>query len=219
MHLCNRAEHAIRTFKGPFLSILTGVDQSFPPYLWDLLLPQAEITLNLLRQLTLNPWILAWESFHGPFDFNKAPLAPVGCRVLIHAKPITRQSWDFTERTASTLGWHLTHIAVSNWSRATPRAKSSPTQSCFVMPNAPYLLPCPTTKSSTAFKLCLVPSLMHRPLHPFPRSRPSPIYVIYSSCGIFLVRLHQARAASCPPDIQGCPFRSLQGGPQPLPPR
>jgi hypothetical protein len=48
MHCCNCAECAIRTFKDHFLSILTGVDQSFPPYLWDLLLPQAELTLNLL---------------------------------------------------------------------------------------------------------------------------------------------------------------------------
>ncbi len=48
MHRCNRAECAIRTFKDHFHSILAGVDQSFPPYLWDLLLPQAEITLNLL---------------------------------------------------------------------------------------------------------------------------------------------------------------------------
>ncbi len=59
MHRCNRAERAIRTFKDHFLSILAGVDQSFPPYLWDLLFPQAELTLNLLRQSTLNPWILA----------------------------------------------------------------------------------------------------------------------------------------------------------------
>jgi hypothetical protein len=123
------------------------------------------------------------------------------------------------QRTASTLGRHLTRIAVSNWSRATPRAKSSPTQSSFVMPTTPYLLPRPTTKSSTAFKLCPVPSLMNRPLHPFPRLRPSPIYVIYSSRGVFLVRLHQARAASCPSEIQGCPSRSLQEWPHPLPPR
>jgi hypothetical protein len=123
------------------------------------------------------------------------------------------------QRTASTLGWHSTHNAVSNWSRVTPRAKSSLTQSSFVMPTAPYLLPRPTTKSFTAFKLCLVPSLMHRPLHQFPRSRPLPIYVIYSSRGVFLVRLHQARAASCPLDVQGCPSRSLQGWPHPFPPR
>jgi hypothetical protein len=48
MHCQNRAEQAIRTFKAHFLSILAGVDSTFPPYLWDLLLPQAELALNLL---------------------------------------------------------------------------------------------------------------------------------------------------------------------------
>ena len=74
MHRRKRAEHAIRTFKDHFLAILAGVDSAFPPYLWDLLLPQAELTLNLLRQSTLNPRISAWECFQGPFDFNKMPL-------------------------------------------------------------------------------------------------------------------------------------------------
>jgi hypothetical protein len=89
MHCHNRAERAIRTFKNHFLLILAGVDAAFPPYLWDLLLWQAEFTLNLLRQATLNPRISAWEFFQGPFDFNKMPLGPVGCWVPIYAKPST----------------------------------------------------------------------------------------------------------------------------------
>jgi hypothetical protein len=36
-----------------------------------------------------------WEFFQGPFDFNKTPLGPVGCRVLIHTQPATRCSLDF----------------------------------------------------------------------------------------------------------------------------
>jgi hypothetical protein len=55
MHRRNRVERAIRTFKDHFLAILAGVDAAFPPYLWDLLLPQAKLTLNLLRQSTTNP--------------------------------------------------------------------------------------------------------------------------------------------------------------------
>jgi hypothetical protein len=47
MHRRNHAGQAIRTFKAHFLSILAGVDLTFPRYLWDLLLPQAELTLNL----------------------------------------------------------------------------------------------------------------------------------------------------------------------------
>jgi hypothetical protein len=60
MHCCNWAECAICTLKDHFLAILAGIDATFPPYLWYLLLPQAELTLNLLQQVTFNPWISAW---------------------------------------------------------------------------------------------------------------------------------------------------------------
>jgi hypothetical protein len=95
MHQRNKAERMIWHFKNHFLSILAGVDATFPPYLWDLLLPQAKLTVNLLRQATIKPKISTWEYFNGRFDFNKTPLAPVGCRVLIHAKPAMRRSWDY----------------------------------------------------------------------------------------------------------------------------
>jgi hypothetical protein len=55
MYCRNRAECAICTFKDHFLAILASIDVAFPPYFWDLLLPQAELTLNLLLQATLNP--------------------------------------------------------------------------------------------------------------------------------------------------------------------
>ena len=48
MHCINTAEQAIQTFKAYFLSILAGVDLGSPKTRWDLLLPQVEITLNLL---------------------------------------------------------------------------------------------------------------------------------------------------------------------------
>ena len=54
-HQRNAAERAIHTFKAHFLSILAGVAPDFPKHLWDLLLPQTELTLNLLRQATLVP--------------------------------------------------------------------------------------------------------------------------------------------------------------------
>jgi hypothetical protein len=47
-HRCNAAERAIRTFKEQFVAGLSSVEPAFPFHLWDRLLPQAEITLNLL---------------------------------------------------------------------------------------------------------------------------------------------------------------------------
>ena len=49
-HHMNVAEVAIRNFKAHFLSVLAGTAQDFPPSLSDRLLPQAETTINLLRQ-------------------------------------------------------------------------------------------------------------------------------------------------------------------------
>lgn len=48
-HRANAAERAIRTFKNHFIATLCSTDKLFPMNLWDQLVPQAEITLNILR--------------------------------------------------------------------------------------------------------------------------------------------------------------------------
>ena len=78
-HRRNAAEVAIRNFKAHFLSVLAGVAEDFPLTLWDRLLPQTEITLNLLRQSNATPTVSAHAHFSGPFDYKKMPLAPMGC--------------------------------------------------------------------------------------------------------------------------------------------
>jgi antitoxin (DNA-binding transcriptional repressor) of toxin-antitoxin stability system len=83
-HRCNAAEVAIRNFKAHFLSVLAGTAESFPKSLWDRLLPQTELTLNLLRQSNATPTVSAYAHLAGPFDYNKMPLAPrdVKCRCM-----------------------------------------------------------------------------------------------------------------------------------------
>ena len=46
-HQRNAAEVTIRNFKANFLSVLAGTAQDFPPLMWDRLLPQDEIKINL----------------------------------------------------------------------------------------------------------------------------------------------------------------------------
>ena len=68
---CNRrnvAEVAIRNFKAHFLSVLAGTAEEFLPSLWDRLIPQTEITLNLLCQYNATPNISAYAHLCGPFD-------------------------------------------------------------------------------------------------------------------------------------------------------
>jgi hypothetical protein len=95
-HRRNAAERAIRTFKNHFIAGLCSVDKDFPLHLWDRLVDQAVITLNLalLRGSRLNPRLSAWAQFHGNFDFNPTPLAPPGIRVLAHKKPADRDTWS-----------------------------------------------------------------------------------------------------------------------------
>ena len=95
LHRRNAAKRAIRTFKAHFLAILAGVATDFPRYLWDLLLLQTEITLNLLRQSTADPTISSWEFFSGPFNYDATTLVPLGTGVISQDKPSKRKSWGF----------------------------------------------------------------------------------------------------------------------------
>ena len=98
MHRRNIAEQMIQTFKSHFLSILAGVSTAFPKFLWDKLLPQTELTLNLLRQSDIAPVISAWEDFNGTFNFDATPIAPLGSLIIIHTKPDPRNTWDYRGR-------------------------------------------------------------------------------------------------------------------------
>ena len=102
-HRSNAAERAIRTFKAHFLSILAVVAPDFPRNLWDFLLSQAELTLNLLRQATLNPSRSTWSYFHGPFNCDARPIGPFVCNIIAHKKIGTRNSWDFR----GAAGWYV----------------------------------------------------------------------------------------------------------------
>ena len=70
-HRQNAAEIAIKTVKGHILSGIATCHQQFPITEWDRLLPQAEMTLNLLRNCRVNPNLSAWAYLNGPHDFNR----------------------------------------------------------------------------------------------------------------------------------------------------
>jgi hypothetical protein len=74
VHRRNSTERDIRTFEN---------HPDFPLHLWDRLLPQTLITLNLPRASCINPRLSAQAQLLGAFDFNRTPLAPVGKRVMI----------------------------------------------------------------------------------------------------------------------------------------
>ena len=91
--------------KNHLIAILCTADPEFPLNLWTLLsyrrpglppqlvdaiiLPQTELTLNLMRESRRNPKQSAWD---GPYDFNAHPLAPIGTRIVINVRK-TSATW------------------------------------------------------------------------------------------------------------------------------
>ena len=103
MHRRNLAEKGMQTFKGHFKAVLAGISDDFPIREWDELIPQTVLTLNLLRQSNVAPNISAYAYHHGTFDYNRMPLAPMGCAVQFHIKPDKRKTWG----EHSMDGWYL----------------------------------------------------------------------------------------------------------------
>ena len=102
-HRANSAERAIRTFKNHLIAILCTVDPFFPLGEWDRLLPQAILTLNLLRSSRIHPSLSAHASIFGNYDYNRVPLAPPGTKVVAHSSASSRSSFG----THGRVGWYV----------------------------------------------------------------------------------------------------------------
>jgi hypothetical protein len=94
VHRHNSAERAIRTWKNHFVAGICSTDPAFPLHLWDRLIDQATITLNLLRPARRNPNMSAYQMLMGTFGYNRTPMAPPGTKIVVHEKPIQRRTWD-----------------------------------------------------------------------------------------------------------------------------
>jgi hypothetical protein len=117
LHHCHRrnaAERAIRTFKEHFVDGLSSVYPSFPMNLWDRLLPQAEITLSLLRTSRLHPQLSAAVHYHGLVDYNKTAFARPGCKIIAHEKPGKRITWSPRGQHGYSLGPAMHHYRCQN---------------------------------------------------------------------------------------------------------
>ena len=90
-HRANPAERGIQTAKNHLISALAGTHVNFPANLWDKILPQVELTMNLLRPFAADRSISAYEGvFRRKYDFEAHPIAPCGTLVLVHDPPDKR---------------------------------------------------------------------------------------------------------------------------------
>jgi hypothetical protein len=113
-HRCNAAERSIRTFKENFVAGLSSVDPTFPLHLWDRLLPQAEITLNLLRTSRLQPQLSTAVHYHSLVDYNKTAFDPPGCKTIAHEKPGNQLTWAPHGYHGYSLGPAMHHYRCQN---------------------------------------------------------------------------------------------------------
>ena len=113
MFQCNEGTHKIRVHVGASATPLPqekycrssnqdlqkplhfhiGRADPIPLNMWDKLLPQTELTLNLLKQSNTAPTISAQAHLFGNFDFIRMPLAPMGCAVQIHEESSQKRTW------------------------------------------------------------------------------------------------------------------------------
>jgi hypothetical protein len=83
-------------------------------HLWDRLLPQAEITLNLLRTSRLHPQLSAAAHYHGLVYYNKTAFAPPGCKIIAHEKPGKPRTWAPHGQHGYSIGPAMHHYRCQN---------------------------------------------------------------------------------------------------------
>ena len=94
VHRRNAAERAISTWKDHLISGLCTTDPSFPMHLWDRLLPQCDMTLNMMQTSRINLSLSAYHQLHGQYNYDATTMIPPGTKVVMHEKPKQRGSWD-----------------------------------------------------------------------------------------------------------------------------
>ena len=103
LHRQNAAEQAIQTFKAKFIICICSDNPRYTEKEWDCLLPQANLTINLLRNYRFNPKLSGHVALHGTLDYNKAPLSPIGTIALVHEKNTNWRTWS----PCGTNGWYI----------------------------------------------------------------------------------------------------------------
>ena len=90
----NIAENSIGTWKSTAVRVFSVIDSKCPLYLWDLMLRQIDMQVNLQRQSNTTPKVSAHAHLYRAHDFNQHPLAPLDIAVHIYVAPGNRKTWS-----------------------------------------------------------------------------------------------------------------------------
>ena len=108
-HRRNIAEKAIKTWKSHAIGVFSGMDSKCPLFLWDLMLEQLDMQINMLRQSNVTPKISAYAHLRGQHDFNRHPLAPLGIEVHSYVPPDKRKTWSVKSKKGFYIGTSTEH--------------------------------------------------------------------------------------------------------------
>jgi hypothetical protein len=203
-HRTNTAEREIITFKEHFKSGLATVDPDFPIHLWYRLLPQAEITLNLLRASRLHTQLSAAIHYHCLIDYNKTAFGPPVCKIIAHEKPQQRRTWTAHGQPGWSLGPDMQHY----WCQKVCITATASDRIVDTLEFSPHTSPMPQMSSTDRILMAfqdMTDSLKHRhPDVPFATIGDDTISSLATLAEIFTKKFNKADVQN----IQSAPQKS-----------
>jgi hypothetical protein len=213
MHRRNAAERAIRTFKNHLIAGLSSLDPNFPLFLWDRLIFQATITLNMLRPSRINPQLSAYQLLYGNFNYMKTPLAPPGIKCQGHEKPSNRASFA----PHSSDGWYVGPALKHYRCYELYMPATAATRIFDVVQFFPHRLKMPKTSSLDKATQCVIDLIellkSPAPASPFPQFGDEKLEAIHKLADIFKVNLKPSTAQA--PQVDPGPSPRVNPSPSP----
>jgi hypothetical protein len=107
------------------------------------------MTLNMLRKSRINPKLSAATHIFGQYDFNRAPMAPPGTRIIAHETPSRRRTWAPHGQDGWYIGPALEHYRKTRGNRSVETVEFPPEK---------FTIPSPSSQDlaveSTVIWLC-----------------------------------------------------------------
>ena len=91
------------------IGVFSGFPTEAPLFLWDGMLPQTDMQVNLLRCSNANPTVCSNTVLNGVHDYNRHPLAPLGIDMHMLEHPDKRKSWGVKGKKGTYIGTFLEH--------------------------------------------------------------------------------------------------------------
>ena len=95
--LCKHTRRLSNLFSSP-------CQKAFPIAYWCRLLPQTDLSVNIVRPSHQNPLLSTWTAMEGELHFDTTPIAPPGSEMLMHQKPARRSSFGLNVKRRGTWG-------------------------------------------------------------------------------------------------------------------